>query len=252
MYLHPILKNFFPKKSSAFDEIMHFQGTCFRMQEGRRTQRIMLGAQAYFIKQHEGIGWREIIKNLLQLRLPVLSAKNEWQALSILQTQSILVPKILGYGCRGWNPAYLKSFLIMESLENTISLEQYCAFWKSEPPSFLKKLILLQEVARIARLMHALGVNHRDFYICHFLLDQSDHAKLYLIDLHRAQIRKKVPKRWRVKDLAGLYFSSKEIGLTQRDRYRFIKFYRQRSLRDIFDTERVLWREVKIRGEKLS
>jgi hypothetical protein len=43
-----------------------------------------------------------------------------------------------------------------------------------------------------------------------------------LIDLHRAQLRKKTPRRWVVKDVAGLYFSVMDIGLTQRDLFRFV------------------------------
>ena len=82
--------------------------------------------------------------------------------------------------------------------------------------------------------MHANGINHRDFYICHFLLDvsadvyrQSPQAlRLSLIDLHRVQLRKRTPSRWVVKDIGGLYFSSMRIGLTRRDLYRFMKVYR--------------------------
>jgi len=36
-------------------------------------------------------------------------------------------------------------------------------------------------------------------------VDSGQDFKLYLIDLHRVQIREKVPHRWRVKDLAGLF-----------------------------------------------
>ena len=35
-----------------------------------------------FIKLHYGVGWREIFKNLLLGRWPVLGAKNEWRALA--------------------------------------------------------------------------------------------------------------------------------------------------------------------------
>src|SRR5690606_12320770 len=100
------------------------------------------------------------------------------------------------------------------------------------------KQALIAEVARMAGNMHRAGVNHRDFYICHFLLHtdkpvSADNFRLSLIDLHRAQTRAATPRRWRNKDLAGLYFSALDIGLTQRDRLRSLQGYFQKPLRDI-------------------
>ncbi len=90
--------------------------------------------------------------------------------------------------------------------------------------------------------MHATGINHRDCYICHFLLHlpftgNEEQLKISVIDLHRAQLRNSVPIRWRNKDLIGLYYSSLNIGLTQRDVLRFMKVYFGLSLRDILQQE---------------
>ncbi len=74
---------------------------------------------------------------------------------------------------------------------------------------------------------------------------------MYLIDLHRAGIRCKTPKRWLIKDLAGLVFSSHDIGLTRRDHLRFIKEYRKKPLSEILRDESSFWRKVKERGAKL-
>jgi hypothetical protein len=92
-------------------------------------------------------------------------------------------------------------------------------------------------------------MNHRDFYICHFLRNNA--GELSLIDLHRAGIRSTTPERWVIKDLAGLYFSSKNLGLTQRDYFRFMKVYRQEALRVILQREKPFWDKVKNLGEKL-
>ena len=75
--------------------------------------------------------------------------------------------------------------------------------------------------------------------------------KLYLIDLHRIQLRRKTPELWAVKDIAGLYYSSKDIGLTKRDLLRFMKLYRGKPLREILATEMGFWRKVESRGNKL-
>lgn len=254
-YLDETLKPFFSRDTPLFDQVMNLKGERFRDQEGRLTQRVKLGGKYYFIKQHRGVGWREIFKNLVQGRLPVTSAKNEWRAIQRLQKLGVAVPVISGYGGRGVNPARKESFILMEELTPVMSLETLCKPWNKQLPAFVFKKYLIEEVARISRILHENGINHRDFYLCHFLIDAaaplSKHPPLYLIDLHRAQIREKTPARWRIKDLAGLYFSSKDAGLTLRDWYRFTRAYRQKSLRDFLKKETKFWEQILARGEQL-
>lgn len=244
--------------SAIFEQMMALRGECFRHQEGRLTQRVWLGDKYYFLKQHRGVGWKEILKNILQLRWPVLGAHNEKQAIEKLQSLGVSVPSVAAFAQRGMNLAKLQSFILMEELAPSLSLEEVCKTWRVQPPAFSLKRKLIEEVARIARTLHQNGINHRDFYICHFLLDTTHgldnindkNVKLHLIDLHRAQIRRLTPQRWIIKDLAGLYFSSKNIGLTQRDFYRFMKMYTLKSLREIKDSDH-FWQKVKLRGERL-
>ena len=102
--------------------------------------------------------------------------------------------------------------------------------------------------------MHRGGVNHRDFYLCHFLLHlplDTPTPRLSLIDLHRAQVRKQVPQRWRDKDLAALYFSALDIGLTRRDRLRFLRTYFDRPLRTLLTEESALLARLESRSAYL-
>jgi len=251
LYLEDHLKKYFSAEKPLFDQVMALRGESFRHQDGRLTQRVVIGDKPYFIKQHSGVGWREIFKNIIQLRWPIISAKNEWRAIQKLQSLGVAAPKIAGFGKRGWNPARLQSFILMEELTPIISLEDLCRDWPSTQPQFIFKQALIKAVANAARVLHQNGINHRDFYICHFLLEtdsKSQVSPLYLIDLHRAQIRSKTPKRWVVKDLAALFFSAANIGLTNNDLYRFMKIYSNKSLYDIFKQERTFWEKVKLRG----
>jgi len=253
--LTPDIKAHFKNDDMAFAHIMQLDGDTFRNMNGRITKRIILGGHPYFIKQHHGVGGREIIKNYLQLKHPIVSARNEWLALQLLQECNILVPKVLGYGEKGRNPAKRRSFIILEAIEPAISLEALTNEWKNKAPEVAFKRTLIDAVADITANMHALGINHRDLYICHFLLKQNSKdgsLPLYLIDLHRAQIRDIVPLRWLAKDLAGLYFSSLHIGLTKRDRFRFMKRYARKTLRDTLTHDANLWDKVYFRGEKLN
>ena len=117
--------------------------------------------------------------------------------------------------------------------------------------------MIIRRVAGMVRRMHAGGINHRDCYICHFLLHlpfsgREEDLKISVIDLHRAQIRAKVPRRWRDKDLIGLYFSSLNIGLTRRDIWRFMKVYFAMPLREAIARERPLLAQAAQRAAKIK
>lgn len=228
-----------------FAAVEALQGEVFRELEARRTLRTEVAGRGYFVKIHRGVGWGEILKNLMCLRLPVLGAGNEWRAIKRLEQLGVDTMCGVAFGQRGSNPASQHSFIVTEELVPTISLEDYCRDWPAYPPDVVLKRALLRRVAEMARRMHGGGVNHRDFYICHFLLHLDPvpspaNFKLSLIDLHRAQIRNKTPRRWRDKDLASLYFSALDIGLTQRDLLRFLRQYFDRPLRLILREEDTL------------
>jgi len=251
-----------PAGSDTFNYLMQLDGEVFRQLEGRRTVRFELNGKRYFLKAHSGVGWAEIFKNLLQLRLPVLGARNEWRAVKKLQQLGVDTLRTVAYGERGVNPARRQSFIVTEALEPTVSLEDYCAGWPASPPrgaALRLKRDLIHRVALAARLMHTHGINHRDFYICHFLLDtcqapetlDRDALKLSLIDLHRAQLRQRTPRRWLVKDIGALYFSSMRIGLTRRDLYRFMTVYRNTGLRETLAADGKFWSRCRLRATSL-
>ena len=189
----------------------------------------------------------------------MLGAENEWAALKKLEELGVDTMVACAYGQRGSNPAWKDSFIITEDLIHTESLEDYCRDWPATPPPFALKKALIEKLAWVSREMHTHGINHRDYYICHFLLDISggrdtidpNNLKASLIDLHRAQIRAKTPHRWIVKDLGGLYFSAMEIGLTPRDLYRFIRIYADAPLREVLKQEHSFWADVKRTAESL-
>ncbi|CAD5107055.1 lipopolysaccharide core heptose(I) kinase RfaP [Zestomonas carbonaria] len=243
-----------------FVEVERLQGKVYRELEGRRTLRTEVDGRGYFVKIHRGIGWGEIAKNLLTAKAPVLGAGQEWAALERLHEAGVPTMTAVAYGELGGNPATQHSFIITEELAPTVDLEVFTRHWVEQPPEPRLKHALITEVARMTGAMHRAGVNHRDCYICHFLLSTerpvtADDLCLSLIDLHRAQARAAVPKRWRDKDLAGLYFSALNIGLTRRDKLRFLKGYfgagGQRSLRDILRDEAALLAWLERKAERL-
>ncbi len=241
----------------VFAEVERLEGQVYRELEGRRTLRTEVDGRGYFVKIHRGIGWGEIVKNLLTAKAPVLGAGQEWRAIQRLHEAGVPTMTAVAYGERGANPASQHSFIITEELAPTVSLEDFSVSWREQPPAPTLKRALIAEVANMAGTMHRAGVNHRDFYICHFLLHTDKPVtardfRLSLIDLHRAQTRGQTPRRWRDKDLAGLYFSALGIGLTRGDRLRFLRDYFQRPLREILQTEVSLLAWLQRKAEKLQ
>lgn len=242
--------------SDPFVQLQSIEAKVYREVKARKTFRFTLDGESYFAKLHFGVGWMEIFKNLVLFRLPILGAENEWKAIRKLHTLGIATMHFVAYGSSGWNPAARKSFIITRELKNTTSLEEFCMYWKDNKPLFSYKRGLINEVARIARGIHGNGICHRDFYLCHFLLhdshgEQGNKPRLSLIDLHRALIKENLARRWLVKDIAGLYFSAMDIGLSRRDLLRFIKVYDQLSLRDSLGSREGFWSTIEHRARTM-
>ncbi len=255
LFLHKVLA----ERVGEHDPFMwvdRLPGRVFRSVAGRRTQRVKLGGTVMFLKRHSGVGWLEIGKNLLSGRLPVLGAGNEFRAARALLAAGVSVPEPVGYGERGDNPATRESFILSIAVEPSISLEDLARAWRDKRPAAADRWRLLAEVADMVAAMHSTGVNHRDLYICHFLMHPDSFPaapELTLIDLHRAQVRTSVPRRWLVKDLGALWFSAADTLPTRRDAFRFIRRYAKVSLRaELSDPTRAkFWVDVGARAQLL-
>ncbi len=174
-------------REGLFERMQNLQGEVYRAVASRRTLRFEAGGRAYFAKIHQGTGWAEIFKNLVTLRLPVIGARNEYEACRHLERCGVTAPTVAAFGERGVNPARRFSFIICDALEGRDSLEDVTAVWLQTPPSPMTKRRLIRAVASFARAMHDAGVVHRDFYICHLLASRGDagDVELAVIDLHR-------------------------------------------------------------------
>lgn len=227
------LRRHFPGRE-AFDGIISLPGAVYRDHKNRRTTRVQIGERDFFLKVHGPTPWREILKNALRGRWPVLTAQTEAAAVRRVTQLGVPTVRTAGWGCRGRWPAGMESFIVTEALHRTQPLDEAARDWLDLPR---RERVALQrsaidEVARIARTLHTNGLNHRDFYLNHFLVELRDWSRwngspltLYVIDLHRMQIRGRTPHRWVKKDLAGLLFSSFDLELSSRDVLRFLRAY---------------------------
>lgn len=246
LYLNPDLERYIKNlqdlsiilnKNKTFDFFTKIKGDIYRQVKSRSTLRIQLD-QEYFIKIHNKIGLQEFFKNIFSLNWPFVSAQQECNAIQKLKKIGINTLDIAGHGRKG-----LSSFIITKAINPNISLDELLLLNQHKPDYFKFKRVLIKFIAEVSKKMHANGLNHRDYYICHYLLqidsqeqkkcinsENLDLNKIFLIDLHRMQIRKEVPRRFIIKDLSSLLFSVKKYNFTYRDYLRFIKNYSDNSI----------------------
>lgn len=249
---------------AAFERLWRMPGETYRRTAARRTLRVVLGQSAYFAKLHDGVGWQEIFKNLLSLKRPVVGAANEYAACRHLAEHGVPAPAAAAFGRRGWNPATQRSLVLCEALAGYASLEDVVRGWRVLPPLALRRRVL-REVARLTRRLHGAGVNHRDYYLCHLFVDMDKLARcevaLAVIDLHRAAIRRRVPSRWRLRDLAALLYSAASaaaaagglgIALSRTDRFRFVRDYAAVRPAAVIRRQRRFWNAVADRAAWLE
>lgn len=265
IFVRPDLQPLFADAHSVAD-FARIDGEVYKQFPDRRTARFERAGRPFFIKFHSGVGWPEIFKNLASLRLPVLGAQNEWRAIAAFERLGLDTMRVAAYGREGWNPARLRSFLVTEALSETVTLEEWAHGLYSHDNARERcclKRVIIHQVAQIAARMHHNGVNHRDFYLCHLRLDCSvgdpyrlcPRIRIYVMDLHRVQLRRRTPTRWAVKDVAALLFAAwcqgGELRLTTRDYLRFIETYAGMPWREALRVGANFWRWVVRRATRM-
>lgn len=232
-------------KGDVFEACMQLQGKAFRDVPGRKTMRVELGGKNYFIKQHFGVGWGEIFKNLISFKAPILGAMTEVKAIQKLDEIGIPTTPLIAYGQQGCGPASMRSFVVTADLGEIVSLEELCVDWQNKPAILKQKLI--QAIAQLAAKLHGAGLCHRDFYLCHFVLKKQDLEKenlnLYLIDLHRMLQGRSANSAAVMKDIAGLYFSTMQSGFSAEDLALFKQHYLPQNAK--------FWQKVETRADML-
>ena len=242
-------------EDDVFTTLSAVEGDVYRRSARRCTSRVVIAGRAYFAKVHEGVGWREIAKNVLAGKRPVLGARHDFEASRRLRARGVAVPGVAAFGERGVNPARRRSFAIHDALEGFRSLEDVGHAWLATPPSIELKRAVLTEAGRLTGAIHAAGVCHRDYYACHMMANGAELARgevaLAVIDLHRAEVRRRLPRRARVRDLGALMYSTSAMPLTERDRLRFVAAYAGAPAGAELRRHGALWRAVQRRAERL-
>lgn len=154
----------------------------------------------------------------------------EWAA-----RQGLFVPRVVAAGefRKPWGE--MQSFLAVEELTGMLPLHEAVAVALlnlSSDEFAAWKRGLIAEMARMTRELHKCRAFHKDLYLCHFFVHDSDLRtvptnwtnRVALIDFHRLGRYRLFWAKWQAKDLAQLLYSTFDIpGITARDRVRFWK-----------------------------
>jgi heptose I phosphotransferase len=207
-----------------------------------------------FLKRYHPLPLKDRLQSPFNFFSPY-TALREWK--NTLTFHSLNLPTVtpVAAGMRKKSILGRESFLLTKGLEGTVRLEDVIHQRFSHsllPEEISEKRKLIKQLALLTQKMHNLGLNHRDFYLCHILTrkDADRGWELFICDLHRVDRRKSVSIRWRVKDLSALNYSAPEKLISTSDRIRFLKLYLGKER---LDQEARLWiKKVVKRTEKME
>ncbi len=196
----------------------------------RNTVRLDLETErgkkrAFFLKRYAPPTVGDRLKAYLRLKRLALGAKQEWHAMWTFLQIGLPGPVPIAWGQDDKN-----SLVLSEGVSHALRLSEWAErnFGKEShrnTQALPAKHKIIEEVANIVGRMHAKGLHHQDLYLCHFLCgSEQDGLPLTLIDLQRVERFRRLPRRWQVKDLAQLHFSSAQY-ITRQDIRRFWKAY---------------------------
>jgi hypothetical protein len=207
----------------SIDKIFAFEGGKDLHKENlsRFRRRIMFETEnpktVLFLKRYQDTPVRVQIKNWLNRRKRISVMACDMEPAENLRKLGINTPRTIAFG-QEWAGLFEKrSFIITEQIPDSVSLE------KNLP----REHALILKLASFVRKFHETGFRHRDLYLCHIFCDSQ--MQFTLIDLARVFKPLFFAKKYLVKDLAQLYYSSPGNVITTTDRLRFFLTYLQKK-----------------------
>jgi len=205
----------------------------------------------FFLKRYDRPPILAQLKNWFYHRSSISFGYSELRASQMLSAAGINTARVVGYGQQRNRLFEKKSFIITEKIPDALSLEQKLPDCFCQPASAenikLRRQFLVQSAGFI-RKFHQTGLRHRDLYLCHIFRDESD--KFYLIDLARVFKPKFFGWRFRIKDLAQLYYSAPAEYFTAADRLRFYQSYC--GHRKLTFKDKLLIKNVKKKAKRIA
>lgn len=197
---------------------------------GRLRFKVNQPSNTLFLKRyHLPPIWAQL-KNWLNARKRISFGFHEAECIRTLRQAGVNTANVVSYG---WQQGILferKSFIITEEIPRARSLESKLppCFYNPPVPENLKlRRAFINRLAQFIRKFHQTGYRHRDLYFSHIFY--GDNNEFYLIDLARAFKPLVFSNRFRVKDVAQIYYSAPAKYFSATDRLRFYHSYTGRG-----------------------
>ncbi len=177
-----------------------------------------------FLKRYDNPPVLTQLKNWLSQRRRVSFGNCDCLAAENLAAKGINTPKTIAKGWQ-WSGLFEKrSFSITRKIPGQSLEEKLPDFFGAPqtPENQKLKRTFIDQLAQFIKKFHQSDYRHRDLYLCHIFHDDSD---FYLIDLARAFRPIIFSKRYRLKDIAQLYYSTPRRHFSKTDRLRFYLSY---------------------------
>jgi tRNA A-37 threonylcarbamoyl transferase component Bud32 len=186
-------------------------------------------AGTIFLKRYIRPPLIEQIRRMMATGLFRATAYHETHFIKKLTLLGIPTLRSVAFGQKMNGPLEKRSFSMTRGLKG-MSLETLIdeVRAKSRPaPSAGERHEIARQLGLIVGALHRNRLFHRDLYLCHVFLTHNDDGRVVLrvIDLARMIEKPLRTRRWRIKDLAALDFSTGNDVVTRTDRLRFVRGY---------------------------
>ena len=204
----------------------------FAIRDGQRLEKASLpswrerirfavpGLGMFYLKRYSSPPAAVQVRRILAGRGRWSTARSEWEQMQRLDAAGVESVRWAALGEEMAGRWERRSAVVTPAVPGE-SLEQYVA--RNQQPFRRDDLCRL---ARFVARFHGVGLVHRDLYLSHIFYDERDaEAPFRLIDVARVMRPRWRRRRWVVKDLAALDYSTPPHAATTADRLRFLKVY---------------------------
>lgn len=192
-----------------------------------------------FLKRYQNIPKLIQIKNWINRKKRISLMGCDLEPVENLRRLGMNTPQTIAFGCQ-WNGLFEnRSFIITEKIPDSVSLE------KNLP---IERKNFIENLAAFVRKFHNTGFRHRDLYLCHIFCDSNN--QFTLIDLNRVFKPLFFSKKYLIKDLAELYYSSPGGTVTKTDRLRFFLSYLQKE--KLTKQDKIVIKKIKTKAKRMA
>ena len=227
-YIHADLVDLFNRHGlTRLNDFMSYPlGDSVTIKRGRSVVKVNLEGRTFYLKRN-WLQFHEFIKDVTRFKVNKYGSYSEWQSIYSINQIGIATVPVVAFGEKYFLGIKGKSFIITEKLYGYESIEDIAKERWTPPLSesaIEEKRLIIEDVARLTRKLHDAGLNHQDFYLGHLFYHPEN--PMAIIDLQRVEKHDEVPLRYKIKDLAQLYFSAQVTGNIKRtDCLRFLMVY---------------------------